>query len=116
MLKDGIRIDIERFENSIEEMGQIGRNVEGSGITRLALSEEDGRARDLLIKWFKEENLDVKIDSIGNLFGIRRGDTDQPPIVTGSHLDTVKNAGMFDGAAGVLSAFEVVRTLNDKDI
>jgi N-carbamoyl-L-amino-acid hydrolase len=115
-LKDEKRIDIERLKNTIEEMGQIGGKIKGSGITRLALSEEDGQARDLLIKWFKEENLEIKIDPIGNIFGIRKGILDQPPIVAGSHLDTVKNAGIYDGAAGVLSALEVVKRLNDEDI
>ena len=106
-------IDSERLKQSIIKMGKIGRKTGDQGITRLALSQEDEKARDLLVHWLQEEGLEVLIDPIGNIFGIRAGIEDKLPIVAGSHLDTVKNAGIFDGALGVISALEVVRSLND---
>jgi N-carbamoyl-L-amino-acid hydrolase len=106
-------IDSERLKQSIMQMGKIGRKTGEKGITRLALSQEDEKARDLLVHWLQEEGLEVIIDPIGNIFGIRAGTEDKLPIVAGSHLDTVKNAGIFDGALGVISALEVVRSLND---
>jgi N-carbamoyl-L-amino-acid hydrolase len=106
-------IDFERLKQSIIKMGKIGRKTGDKGITRLALSQEDEKARDLLVHWLQEEGLEVLIDPIGNIFGIRAGIEDKLPIVAGSHLDTVKNSGIFDGALGVISALEVVRSLND---
>lgn len=111
------RINIARLEQSLTEMGRIGRRLNFRGVTRLALSEEDGRARDLLVSWMEKEELKVSIDSIGNIFGVRKGsDSSIKPVIMGSHLDTVIDAGIYDGAYGVLSALEVVRHLNEKEI
>jgi N-carbamoyl-L-amino-acid hydrolase len=110
-------IDSARLCRSLVEMGRIGRRNGLRGVTRLALSEEDGEARDLLVSWMKEEGLKVIIDGIGNIFGIRGGsDSTLKPIIMGSHLDTVIDAGIYDGAYGVLSAFEVVKRLNEDGI
>jgi N-carbamoyl-L-amino-acid hydrolase len=110
-----MQINGARLYNSLAEMGRIGRMKGLEGVTRLALSEEDGKARDLLVSWMREEGLKVVIDSIGNIFGIREGsDPTSKPIIMGSHLDTVINAGIYDGAYGVLSALEVVKRLNEE--
>jgi N-carbamoyl-L-amino-acid hydrolase len=98
-------------------MGKVGKKNGAKGVTRLALSDEDKHARDLLVSWFEKEDLDIKVDSIGNIFGIRSGtNPDAPLVVIGSHLDTVRSAGIYDGGLGVLSALEVVRKLNDEDV
>ena len=113
----GLRINSERLKRSIEDMGRIGKKAGARGITRLALTEEDRQARDLLVRWFEKDGLEIRLDPIGNIFGIRPGtDADALPVVTGSHLDTVREAGIFDGAVGVLGALEVIRKLNDEDI
>jgi len=108
-----LTVNSERLSQSITQMGRIGARP-GKGVTRLALSHEDGEARDLLVKWMKLEGLEVKIDEIGNIFGLRKGrEPNFKPVLMGSHLDTVINAGIFDGAVGVLSALEGIRRLNE---
>jgi N-carbamoyl-L-amino-acid hydrolase len=109
------RIDGDRLWNSLMEMGPVGR--EEKGVNRLALNDANKEARDLFTRWLGEEGLEVRVDHIGNIFGIRKGnDTSQLPLVVGSHLDTVREAGVFDGALGVLSGLEIVRLLNGEDI
>jgi N-carbamoyl-L-amino-acid hydrolase len=86
-----IIIDAKRLLGTIESMGEVGKKKGEMGITRLALSEEDKQARDLLVKWLDDEDLEIKVDSIGNIFGVRPGkDPDAPMVVMGSHLDTVR--------------------------
>ncbi len=112
-----LSINLTRLTDSIAEMGRIGRRPGLRGVTRLALSEEDGEARDLLVHWMKDEGLRVSVDSIGNVFGVREGsDPGLRPVIMGSHLDTVIDAGVYDGAYGVLSALEVVRRLRDEGV
>jgi N-carbamoyl-L-amino-acid hydrolase len=97
------------------EMGEIGRD--GEGVNRLALNDADKEGRDLFVDHLREEGLDVRIDKIGNIFGVRKGtNSNKPPVVMGSHLDTVRDAGVFDGALGVLSGLEVIRLLNQHDV
>jgi N-carbamoyl-L-amino-acid hydrolase len=65
----------------------------------------------------RDEGLEVKIDEIGNIFGIREGsDPSELPVMMGSHIDTVRDAGMFDGVYGVLGGLEVIRTLNENEV
>lgn len=112
-----ISINSERLKRSLEEMGEIGLNDPGAGRTRLTLSQEDREGRNLFVRWLEEAGMRICIDPVGNIWGIRKGrDMKAKPVMAGSHLDTVKNAGMFDGALGVLAALEVIRTLNDRNI
>ncbi len=112
-----VAINRDRLEAHLNEMGAIGEGPEGTGRTRLALSEEDRRGRDLLRGWMRELDLTIHVDPIGNFFGIREGrDSSLSPVVMGSHLDTVIEAGMYDGAVGVLSALEVVKCLVEEGI
>lgn len=111
-----LQVNRDRLRKSLEEMGQIGYGGPEKGVTRLALSDEDKRARDLFVSWLEEADLKVIIDPIGNIFGLREGATSKPPVTAGSHLDTVREGGAFDGALGVLGALEAIRTLNDCSI
>ena len=112
-----LRINGERLVSSIKEMGSIGFDPETGGRTRLALSDADKKGRDLLCRWMHEEGLDVKIDQIGNIFGVREGtDPSELPVMMGSHIDTVRDAGMFDGVYGVFGGLEVIRTLNENKV
>ena len=79
----------------------------------MALSDEDRRGRDLVVGWMKDLNLDVSIDRIGNVIGIRAGTEPGNPVLTGSHIDTVATGGRYDGNLGVLAGLEVIETLND---
>lgn len=112
-----LSINRERLISSISEMGAIGFDPETGGRTRLALTDSDKEGRDLLCSWMREEGLDVKIDPIGNIFGVREGTSpSELPLMMGSHIDTVRDAGMFDGIYGVLGGLEVIRTLNENNV
>ncbi|GBC68536.1 N-carbamoyl-L-amino acid hydrolase [archaeon HR01] len=107
---------MERLWSDLTELGKIGENLEG-GRTRLALSDEDHRARGVLLAKMREAGLEVRIDKVGNIIGRRNGtDNSLPAVAFGSHIDTVPNAGMFDGCLGVLAGLEAVRTLNENNI
>jgi N-carbamoyl-L-amino-acid hydrolase len=60
----------------------------------------------------RELGLEVAIDPIGNVFGLRRGTADVAPVMTGSHIDTVRTGGRYDGNLGVLGGLEIIETLN----
>ncbi len=110
-----LRIDQERLWRRHMEMAEIGA-LDG-GNCRLAMTPEDGRARDLFRSWCEKAGLTVRIDRAGNMFAIRPGtDMTAPMIVTGSHLDTQPHGGRFDGISGVLTALEVVETLNNANV
>lgn len=111
-----IKINGQRYKETFDELSQFGLTGRG-GINRPALSDADKGARDQFCRWMKEAGLTVRVDDAGNYYGHRKGqDETLPPVVMGSHLDTVYNGGKFDGIAGVQAALEVVRTLNDYGI
>ena len=107
-----LTINETRLIERIHALGAVGLDAEGRR-TRLAASDEDKAARDLVSRWMRESGLTVVTDYIGNLFGIwePEGCADSAPLMLGSHIDTVINAGQFDGCYGVLAALEVVDTL-----
>lgn len=90
--------------------------LSSGGVTRLALTKEDLNARQYLIEKMKETNLSITMDAVGNTFGRREGLKNLPPVLIGSHLDTVVEGGNFDGIAGVIAALEVMRRLNEESI
>lgn len=104
-------ISAERLMNRIRTLGEVGV-LPGGGVCRLALTDQDKAGRDLLVSWMKELGLEVSIDVIGNIWGIRAGVEQRAPIMMGSHIDTVATGGLYDGAAGVLVGLEVIDALN----
>ena len=96
-------------------MNEIGR-LSGGGVCRLALTDEDKRARDLLALWMRNENLEVKVDELGNMYGIRAGNSNIPALAIGSHLDTVTTGGDYDGTYGVLAGLEIISVLNENKV
>ncbi|HEY3249234.1 MAG TPA: Zn-dependent hydrolase [bacterium] len=98
-------IDVQAVLERIEALGAIGRT--DGGITRLAFSPPDREARALLIRWMHDLDLSVHVDAAGNIFGTW-GDLATPPILIGSHIDSVPDAGKYDGCLGVAAALEVV--------
>lgn len=111
-----LRIDEERLWRRHMEMAKIGA-IEGGGNCRLSMTPEDGEARDLFKSWCEKAGLTIRVDRAGNMFAVRPGtDMTAPMIVTGSHLDTQPHGGRFDGISGVLTALEVVETLNDAGV
>lgn len=111
-----LRVNRERLKQAMDAISAIGATPRG-GVHRLALDEQDGRARDLLSAWCHEAGYTVRVDGIGNLFARRPGRlSDAPPLLIGSHLDSQPRAGRFDGPVGVIAALEVMRTLDDHGI
>jgi N-carbamoyl-L-amino-acid hydrolase len=111
-----IEIDGRRLWETIEVSAAIGVGRPG-GLSRLTLTDDDRRMRDQFVAWCREAGLTVTVDAVGNIFARRRGREDSlPPVVMGSHLDTQFNGGRFDGILGVLSALEVMRTLNNQNV
>ena len=106
------RISIARLTRDLDELAAIGRTPDGA-CCRLALTDEDRAGRDLVVRWMEEAGLAVRVDCIGNLFGLRAGTEDIAPVMTGSHIDTVRTGGRYDGNLGVLGGLETVRALND---
>ncbi|MDE2335145.1 MAG: Zn-dependent hydrolase [Rhodospirillales bacterium] len=104
-------IDAERLLNRLRTLGEIGRDEAGK-LTRLAASDADRQGRDRVGGWMREAGLEVLVDRVGNLIGLWRTDADEAaPVMLGSHIDTVINAGIYDGCFGVLSGLEVIETL-----
>lgn len=110
-----LRINGQRLNQRLQQLAQIGA-LDGGGVCRLALSDEDRQGRDLVCQWMRELGLQISIDQIGNVVGIRPGLSDSAPVVTGSHIDTVATGGPYDGNLGVLAGLEVIETLNEAGI
>lgn len=110
-----IQIDGNRLNATLQELAAIGATP-GGGVTRLTLTDEDRAARDLLARWMRDAGLEVIVDDLGNMSGVRPGTEDGPPVYMGSHIDTVVRGGRYDGALGVMGALEVIRTLNDHGV
>ncbi|MBY6206214.1 Zn-dependent hydrolase [Halomonas denitrificans] len=106
-----LRVDGERLWQRLQTLGEVG-GLPGGGVCRLALTEEDRLGRDKVMSWMHELGLEVHQDAIGNVFGLRAGREAGAPVMTGSHIDTVRTGGVYDGNLGVLAGLEVVETLN----
>jgi len=104
-----------RLLDALDELAAIGA-IDGGGCARLALTDEDRAGRDLVVGWMKELGLDVRVDAIGNVIGLRAGRENSAPVMTGSHVDTVRTGGRYDGNYGVLAGLEVVRALNEANV
>ncbi len=105
-------LDGARLLQRLDELAEIGRIPGRPGTTRLAWSVEDRAARDLLAGWVTAPGITVAVDAVGTLTVEWPGQVDDlPPLVVGSHLDTVIDAGPLDGAYGTVAAFEIVNEL-----
>ncbi|WP_245744276.1 hydantoinase/carbamoylase family amidase [Bhargavaea ginsengi] len=107
-----MKLDVERIKHQLETVANRYNSGE-KGYTRLAFSKEE----DQVIEWVAQEletyGARVRTDSIGNLYGTI-GPDNAPVIAFGSHVDTVKNGGLFDGALGVFVGLECIRVLRDQ--
>ena len=83
--------------------------IDGGGNCRLALTDEDMHGRNLLVEWMRECGLEISIDAVGNIIGTWNVGAGAP-VMSGSHIDTVRTGGRFDGCYGVLAALEVIET------
>lgn len=105
----------DRLQQLIEQFSTYGK-TENNGVTRLALSKEDLTAREQLQRLCEELGMKVIYDDMGNMYATLAGKKELPPIVMGSHMDSVVKGGRFDGILGVLTALEVVTTIKEKKI
>jgi len=108
-----IQVNIERLKQDLEDLGRIGRDEHG-GVSRPSFSPADFEARAWLKKKIEEAGLCYRQDGAGNQFG--RVEGQGKTVMAGSHVDTVPNGGMFDGAAGVVSALEAVRRILEEKV
>lgn len=110
-----MKVDLQRLLENLNRYAEIGK-VQQVGVERIALSEEDREARDLFKSQMLEAGLEVKVDQLGNMIGVRKGLKAVPPVAFGSHLDTVYKGGRFDGALGMLAGLEVIHRLNEEEV
>src|SRR5688572_2835302 len=108
-----LRINSERMLAVFKELAQIGGTGDG-GVNRPTFSEAHLAAR----RWFREQieqaGLELRTDGAGNHSAfLSSGGDNASTLLLGSHLDSVPNGGRFDGALGVMAAFEVLRTIKD---
>ncbi len=104
-------IDGARLIARLRELGATGRDADGR-LCRVAATDADREGRDLLCRWLGEAGLRIEIDRIGNIHGLWEpegacGD----PVFVGSHIDTVIDAGIYDGCYGVLSGLAAIEAL-----
>jgi N-carbamoyl-L-amino-acid hydrolase len=114
-MQRNLRVDGARLSARLDQLAEMGA-LAGGGVCRLALSETDKAGRDLVVRWMRELGLAVAIDAIGNVVATRDGTGEGPPVMIGSHIDTVRTGGRYDGSLGVLAGLEVIASLNDAGI
>lgn len=105
-----LQINGPRLLQSLHELGQFGA-LPGGGTNRLALSDADKAARDWTVAQMQALGMSVQVDAIGNVVATYAGSEALPPVMTGSHIDTVRTGGLYDGNYGVIAGLEVVATL-----
>jgi len=105
------QINGDRLLQRLMDLASIGA-IDGGGCARLALTDEDAAGRDLVVGWMHQLGLKVTTDVIGNVIGtwdVGKGS----PVMTGSHIDTVRTGGKYDGNLGVLAGLEIIETLQE---
>src|SRR2546428_11872236 len=106
-----------RGEGAVIDRGRLGRRTDelsriagrGTAVSRLGLSPDEQRARELVSSWLAPRGAQVRRDAAANLFARLPGEGEA--VLVGSHLDSVPEGGRFDGALGVLCAVEAVGSL-----
>ncbi len=98
------------IEDRLRQLGAVSDTPGVPGIWRGMMSDADFRAKSLVRDWMEEAGLSVREDCFGNIYGRLEGQVSET-ILTGSHVDTVKDGGLYDGACGVVTAIEAVGAL-----
>ncbi len=111
-----VQINAERLRTRLVELSEVGRTPDG-GVTRFSYGTEHAGAIRRVSRWMREAGAEPAVDAWGNLFGVVPGEAGTlSPIAAGSHLDTVPNGGVFDGALGVVAAVEVAAAFRDAGV
>jgi beta-ureidopropionase / N-carbamoyl-L-amino-acid hydrolase len=108
-LHPAAHVDRDRLESRLAALAEVGDTGDG-GCCRLALTDDDRRGRDLVVTWMQDLGLEVSVDAIGNVVGVWAVGSGAP-VMTGSHIDTVRTGGRYDGNYGVLAGLEVIEAL-----
>jgi len=115
-----LRIDAARLRTHIETLSLHGRPPGGrfeDGVSRLGYSDADLAGRALLMRLITLAGAQPRIDAAGNLFARRSGtDPSLPPLLIGSHIDSVPSGGNFDGDLGSLASIEILHLLHTRNI
>jgi N-carbamoyl-L-amino-acid hydrolase len=111
-----LRVNGARMAKHLSELAAFGKNPQG-GVSRVAYSEADRQGREYVMGLMREAKLDVTIDAAANILGRRAGrNKSLPPLLFGSHIDSVPEGGNYDGVVGSLGAIEVAQTLADNNV
>ncbi len=105
----------ERIEQHIMELSAFGKNPEG-GVSRLAFSQADLERTRVYQDPDGSSWSASGVDAVGNIIGYREGSENLPPIMLGSHIDSVPGGGNYDGNVGVIGAIEVAQVLHDNAV
>jgi N-carbamoyl-L-amino-acid hydrolase len=105
-----LALSFPRLRARLDALSEIGAYAPG-GVARLALTDADKQGRDLVVTWMRDLGLRIDVDGIGNIVGTWPADRHEPPVLTGSHVDSVATGGIYDGALGVLAGLEVIETV-----
>ncbi|KWR87697.1 Zn-dependent hydrolase [Cupriavidus sp. IDO] len=108
-------IDGARLLRRLDELNAHGA-IDGGGVCRLALTDADRAGRDWTVAQMRALGMEVTIDAIGNGVAILAGHENLPPVMVGSHIDTVRTGGSYDGNYGVMAGLEVVAALRDAGV
>ncbi|MBE9171052.1 Zn-dependent hydrolase [Pleurocapsales cyanobacterium LEGE 06147] len=109
------KVNSDRLNRSIAQLAEIGK-LPGGGVSRVAFTQADLLARQLVQSWMIEAGMAVRIDAAGNIIGRYAGLKEGAALATGSYIDTVPVAGRYDGVLGVLAGIEVVKILNENNL
>ncbi|WP_269477720.1 Zn-dependent hydrolase [Hominibacterium faecale] len=111
-----MRINEERLRQRMDRINAIAVTEE-DGMMRLALSDADREARDLLVSWMEEAGMSVRIDDMGTVYGVMKGTDEKAlPICVGSHMDTQPNGGKYDGFFGVMAGLEAILSIKESGL
>ncbi|NLG87085.1 MAG: Zn-dependent hydrolase [Firmicutes bacterium] len=107
--------NVQRIKQDIEQLAQFTATPK-EGVTRFSFTPEDRAARNYIKDEMQRAGLAVSEDAAGTVIGRRQGQVEGPTVMLGSHFDSVKHGGAFDGTAGVVVAMEIARVLNEHNI
>ncbi|WP_042354178.1 Zn-dependent hydrolase [Bacillus rubiinfantis] len=105
----------QRYQALLDNINQYNSGTKG--ITRVAYTNEEQACTHALMRFCKDAKMNARLDHAGNVIARREGkNPNLPPVVMGSHIDTVYHGGKYDGVVGVTAGLEIIRRLNDKGI
>lgn len=107
--------NLERIKKDIQVLSKFNKTP-GQGLTRMSFTQEDRRARDYIKNQMESLGLKIYEDAAATIVGRLDGQVEGPLVMVGSHYDSVKNGGNFDGPAGVIAALETARVMKEKGL